>query len=195
MTNFIKIALCNANGLAQHKDEVKTFVDNNAIDILLISETHFTDRSYFKIPDYNAYFTNHPDNTAHAGSGILMKNSISQYELPKFGKNFLQATTFKVKMKTCEIAVAAVYCPPRYNIKEENFFEFFRTLGNKFIAGGDYNCKNSLWGSRMTTTNQLSKLIQNQKYSFVTTGTPIYYISAGFLYHQLHLSILHGYSF
>jgi hypothetical protein len=66
-------------------------------------------------------------------------------------------------MKTYEIAVAAVYCPPRHNIKEENFFEFFRTLENKFIAGGDYNCKNSLWGSRLTTTTgrELSKLIHD----------------------------------
>jgi exonuclease III len=125
MAKFIKIALWNANGLAQHKDEDKTFLVHSAIDILLVSETHLTDRSYFKIPHYNAYFTNHPDNTAHAGSGILIKISISHYELPKLGKNFLQATTIKVKIKTYELAVAAVYCPPRYNIKEENFFKFF----------------------------------------------------------------------
>jgi hypothetical protein len=62
--------------------------------------------------------------------------TVCHYELQKFGKNFLQATTIKVKMKTYEIAVAAVYCPPTHNIKEENFLEFFRTLGNKFIAGG-----------------------------------------------------------
>jgi exonuclease III len=77
MAKFIKIAVWNAIGLAQHKDEVKTFLDNTAIDILLVSETHFTDRSYFKIPHYNAYFTNHPDNTAHAGPGIFIKNSMS----------------------------------------------------------------------------------------------------------------------
>jgi hypothetical protein len=84
-----------------------------------------------------AYFVNHPDIAAHASSGILIKNTISHYELPKLGKNFLQTTTIKVIMKTYELAVAAVYCPPRHNIKEENFFEFFRTLGNKSIAEGD----------------------------------------------------------
>jgi exonuclease III len=99
MAKYIKIALWNANGLVQHKDEAKTFLDHNAIDILLVSETHFIDRSYFKLPHYNAYFTNHPDNTAHAGSGILIKNSISHYEFPKFGKNFLQTTIIKVNMK------------------------------------------------------------------------------------------------
>jgi exonuclease III len=131
MAKFIQIALCNANGLAQHKDEMRTFLDHNAMAMLLVSETHLTDRSCFKIAHYNARFINHPDNTAHAGSGILIKNTISHYELPKFGKkkNFLQATTIKVKMKTYELAVAVVYCPPRHNIKEENFLEFFQTLG------------------------------------------------------------------
>jgi hypothetical protein len=62
---------------------------------------------------------------------------------------------------------------------KENFFEFFRTLGNKFIAGGDYNCENSLWGSRLITTKgrELPKLIQNQKYSFLTMGTLTYWPS------------------
>jgi exonuclease III len=109
MAKFIKIAIWNANGLAQHKDEVKTFLDHSATDILLVSEIHFTDRSYFKKPHYTKYFTSHQDNTAHVGSGILIKNSISHYKLPKFGKNFLQATTIKLKVKTYEIAVAAVY--------------------------------------------------------------------------------------
>jgi exonuclease III len=98
MTKFVKIALWNASGLLQHKDEIKIFLDHNAVDILLVCETHFTERSYFKIPHYNAYFTNHPDNTAHAGAGIIIKNTIQHYELPKFEENFPQATAIKVKM-------------------------------------------------------------------------------------------------
>jgi hypothetical protein len=55
-------------------------------------------------------------------------------------------------MQTYDLTIVAVYCPPRHNIKEENFLEFFQTLGNKFIARGDFNSKNTLWGSCLTTT-------------------------------------------
>jgi hypothetical protein len=81
-------------------------------------------------------------------------------------------------MKTYELTVAAVYCPPRHN-EEDNFYEFFRTLGNKFIAGGDYNCKNTIWGSRLTTTKgrELLKLIRNHQYSPRSTGIPTYWPS------------------
>ena len=64
----LKIVLWNANGLAQHTEEVKNYVQNQQLDIMLISETRFTTRSYFKIPNYTIYDTQHPDGTAHGGN-------------------------------------------------------------------------------------------------------------------------------
>jgi hypothetical protein len=42
---------------------------------MLISETHFTDKSYLKLRNYTVYHTNHPAGTARGGSAILLKNS------------------------------------------------------------------------------------------------------------------------
>jgi hypothetical protein len=49
-------------------------------------------------------------------------------------------------------------------------------LGHKFVAGGDYNSKHTLWGSRLITTKgrDLSKIIQEQKYSYLSMSTPTY---------------------
>jgi len=49
MAKFLRIALWNANGLTQHKEEIQLLLQQNKIDILLINETHFTTKSYFKI--------------------------------------------------------------------------------------------------------------------------------------------------
>ena len=65
---------------------------NKTRDILLISETHFTTESYFKIPQYNIYFTNHSDGNAHAGTAVIDKQTLSRYELPKYEEGFLQAS-------------------------------------------------------------------------------------------------------
>ena len=43
------------------------------LDILLVSETHFTSRSYITIPSYNMYYTNHPDETAHGGTAVIIR--------------------------------------------------------------------------------------------------------------------------
>jgi hypothetical protein len=48
MAKFLQIALWSPNGLAQHKDEIQLFLQQNKIDILLINESHFTTKSYFK---------------------------------------------------------------------------------------------------------------------------------------------------
>ena len=68
----------NANGLQQRKREIELFLNENKIDILLISETHFTDRSYFNIYKYKTYHTNHRDETAHGGTAIIIDSKITQ---------------------------------------------------------------------------------------------------------------------
>lgn len=177
MAKFIRIAQWNANGLQSHKEEIKLFLIQNFIDILLISETHFTDRNYFNIPRYKLYQTNHPDGTAHGGTAILIKENIEHYELPRYEENHIQATSIKVKGFPHETSISAVYCPPRHNIKREQFVEFFDTLGPTFIAGGDYNSKHTLWGSRLITTKgrELAHVIQENNLSFLSTGTPTYW--------------------
>jgi len=80
-----------------------------------------------------------------------------------------------------KITITAVYCPPRHNLKKGHFETFFQTLGPKFIAGGDYNSRHTLWGSRLATTkgSELSKVIQEKNYSFLSIGTPTHWPTDG----------------
>jgi hypothetical protein len=167
--------------LQSHKEEIKLFLTQNFVDILLISETNFTKKNYFSIPRYKLYYTNHPDGTAHRGTAILIKEKFEHYELLKCEENSIQTTSIKVKGFPYEINITAVYCPPRHNLKKEEFETFFQTLGTKFIAGGNYNRKQTLWGSRLTATKgrELSKVIQEKNYTFLSTGTPTYWPADG----------------
>jgi exonuclease III len=72
MAKFLKLATWNANGLIQHRDELKMFLYTNDIDVMLISETHFTEKSYIRIPQYTLYHTNHPAGTAWAGTATSL---------------------------------------------------------------------------------------------------------------------------
>ena len=93
----MRLALWNANSLAQHKFELELFLKQQQIDILLISETHFTDKNYLKIHGYNFDHTQHPSGKAQGGTGIIIKSSIKHYELPSFQKDYLQATSVAVE--------------------------------------------------------------------------------------------------
>ena len=67
----MRVAQWNANGLQQRKEEVKLFLKQNLINILFISETHFTNKNHYTIPGYNLCYTCHPDGTAHGGTPDL----------------------------------------------------------------------------------------------------------------------------
>lgn len=177
MDNTLKIAIWNANGLAQHSLEVKQFLSINNIDIMMISESRFTNKTYMKIPKYTIYATNHPDNTAHAGTALIVKDTLKHYELPKYHQEHLQATTIAVQDQSKEIAFSAIYCPPKHKITKQQFTDFFQTLGPCFIAGGDYNGKHQTWGSRVTVTRgrELLKSIQDNNLHYLSTGQPTYW--------------------
>ena len=82
MLPSLLIAAWNANGLSQHKNELQMFLLTHNIDVLLISESHFTTKSHFRIPNYFTYHTNHPSGTARGGTAILINLVISWFPLP-----------------------------------------------------------------------------------------------------------------
>jgi hypothetical protein len=45
-----------------------------------------------------------------------------------------------------ELTITGVYCPSKHNTKYDEYERFFKTLGHRFIAGGDYNAKKCLLG-------------------------------------------------
>lgn len=175
----LKIASWNANGLCNHTQEVKAFISLHDIDILLISETHFTNKSYFRVPNYNLYFTNHPSGRGHGGTAILVRSSIRHFENEKYGRENIQATSVTLDDYAGRLIVSAVYCPPRHNNKAEHYTDFFTTLGNRFICGGDFNAKHSYWGSRLISAKgrELFKAMNSMHLQPQSSGEPTHWPS------------------
>lgn len=178
MHDDIRILAWNPNGLMQHQQELKVLLDIQKIDICLISETHFTKQSHLKFSGYQVYHTVHPDNTARGGSAVIVNNSIQHYEEEKYETKEIQATTINVVTKNHHrITVSAIYCPPRHNLKRDEYIIFLKRLGEKFIIGGDFNAKHTHWGSRLTTTKGKELLAAAMQYqcNWHSTGKPTYW--------------------
>lgn len=141
----------NANGVSRHKNELAQFLFEKNIDVMLLSETHLTDKHNFHIPGYLFYATNHPDGKAHGGTGILIRSRIKHHLYNRTEMDYLQSTSISMQSSSGPVTLAAVYCPPRFVVSEDQFSEFFNSLGERFIADGDYNAKHTHWGSRLLT--------------------------------------------
>ena len=81
----------------------------------------------------------HPDGNAHGGSAILVKNNIQYFE----------STHYATHDCIGPILISVIYSTPKHSIKKDFNEEFFQTLGNRFLADGDYNAKHTIWQSRL----------------------------------------------
>jgi len=87
----------NANGVSRHNLEVTQFLNENHIDIMLLVETHLTNKYNFQIKGYTFYRTDHPDGKSHGGTGILIRERIKHHFHQRLSTNYLQATSIKVQ--------------------------------------------------------------------------------------------------
>lgn len=175
--NSLRIMAWNANGLNGRKLELELVLNFNNIDICLISETHFTKESYLKIAGYKCYHALHPSNKARGGSAVLIRANLKHHEHAKLETEMFQVCAISIKTKSYEISIASIYCPPKHNIKQEDYAGAFELLGNRFIIGGDFNAKNTHWGSRVTTPKgrELYKYMSSHKCEPYSTGKPTYW--------------------
>jgi exonuclease III len=88
MATFLQFAVWNANGLTQHKEELKMYLSIYDINVMLISETHFTENNFIRIPHYIVYHTNHSALTARGGTAVLINSSIQHHQLCNYSQDF-----------------------------------------------------------------------------------------------------------
>lgn len=174
MNRTLKIMTWNANGLANHKNELQLVLDTKNIDVCLVSETHFTKQSYIQFRGYKIYHALHPDNKAKGGSAVIVKENLQHHEETKYESNEIQAVAVQIKTKRFPITISSVYCPPRHNLKREHYKSLLDILGDRFVVGGDFNAKNTYWGSRLTNTKgkELLGAIKETKSDAISAGKP-----------------------
>ncbi|ODM89280.1 RNA-directed DNA polymerase from mobile element jockey [Orchesella cincta] len=140
-------------------------------------ETHLTNKSYIKVNDYNIYHTHHPDNQAHGGSAVLIRNNIKHVEELQMQHEHIQLSVITVTSTKQNIKLGAIYIPPKHNLKTEDYRKILIHMGERFIIGGDFNAKHSSWGSRLDNTKgkELFKATQLENCNIHATGNPTYW--------------------
>jgi hypothetical protein len=110
---------------------------------------------------------------------VIVRKRLKHYLETAFSTEHIQATSIALKDHLGELSITAVYSPPKHNIKTTDYVKFFQTLGYRFNAGGDYNAKNTYWGSRTNTTKgrELYKAIKNNNLQHLSSGQPTYWPS------------------
>lgn len=173
----LKIATWNINGLSPNISELEAIITLNKLDIVLISESHSTSNNTFSMRGFKIYHTPHPDGTSHAGSAIVIKNSIKHSLIESYSTDYLQATSVRTEDRSGPLNLSAIYCPPKHKVSDATFSSFFESLGPRFLVGGDWNAKHEYFGSRITSTRgrNLKKCIDANHLRVFSTGEPTHW--------------------
>lgn len=180
MAHLLRIAQWNANGILNHRYEIENFLLINKIDILLISESHIHDSAQLKVPFYTVYNAAHPDaeRNPRGGATVIIRRNLKHHQLKSIEEADIQAATVIIEDWIGPLAVSAVYCPPNYRPNKNAFINLFRLLGNRFLAGGDYNAKHLNWGSRLSPPGRgriLNEVIHEMHLDILSTFKPTYW--------------------
>lgn len=175
----LRLATWNINGALSSAKDIEYFIKSNQLDAVLLSESHMSDDKTLNIPGFLTYNTPHPNGKSQGGAAIIINKRINHFIQRNYTSPHLQAATVTIEDKYGLLDLSAVYCPPRHNISDDMFNDFFSTLGPRFVSGGDWNAKNTYWGSRLTLTRgkNLKKSIDFNHLTVISTGEPTYWPS------------------
>jgi len=67
----------------------------------------------------------HPDGEAHGSTALIIRSDIKHYEISKYQREFLQATSIVVEAWNGSITISTIYSSPKYAIKREHYIIFF----------------------------------------------------------------------
>jgi hypothetical protein len=124
MDRSFKRATWNTNALAKHSQEIKTFIFSQNVNILLVSETHFTNKSYFRL---NTHCITQCTLTIKPIEELLLsyiRSNVKHYGIDKYQREFLQPISIVVEDW---ITISVIYSPPKHLIKNEQYINLFQT--------------------------------------------------------------------
>lgn len=191
----ITIASFNANGLASNIDELKSFVVEHAVDVLLVQETFLKPHHKgCKIPNYEMIRTDRLT-SALGGTAIYYRRNlhITRVDAPSLCD--LEVTICRVAMTGhSTLYIASTYLPPKKSILQSDLANLF-ALGDAVILFGDFNSKHSNWNCSRTNRNGLTLVNMEETLDFniIHPPTPTRYpVSSNHVANTLDIALLKG---
>jgi len=172
----LNILQWNANGITNNTEELKLVLAEKNIDIALISKSHLTSSSKFKIFGYDCLQANHPDDSAHAGAALLISIKIPHSPFHPKSNQHMQIVATSININSIPTSIASAYFPPGSLFPAEDLSLFLQTLNHTYIIGADFNAKHEAWGccSKNTRGRTLHNFITIKRSKVISPASPTY---------------------
>lgn len=187
--NNLKIAFWNANSVLHKKMEVESFIFENNIDIMLLSETFLRPSHKLTIAKYTTYRYDRTDGPG-GGTAILIKRNIKHFEINTPELQHAEANLIMVTTQTGKVRIVSFYSPGARTLTYPDLVALTRSNTPTVIAG-DFNAKHRVWNFRTINTNGRTLLKNSNDNGYLVLGpTEPTHFSAGSAPDTIDVAIL-----
>lgn len=118
----MKIASWNCNGVRRRKDELRIFMEEEDLAVVMLQETHLKPGDQIAFPGYQM-FRKDREGAPGGGVAILVHNKICA-QIRRM-ETEVEAIGAEIQNKNGKITLVSVYKPPRQNWEEEDLNSIF----------------------------------------------------------------------
>ena len=166
----LKIFQWNCNGLLAHIHEFKQHLAQNSYDVICLQETFLKSNKSFSLAGFSVIRKDR-EGSRKGGLITLIKDSLNYTEIPVQGS--IECITVNIKTDNSYITVTNLYISPDKTI---DITELSKIFTAKSVIVGDFNSKNTLWGSPFTDERGLiiEDIVDNNNFVILNNGRPTY---------------------
>lgn len=153
----IVIIQWNTRSLNSNKHYLQNYLNNNKVDIVILSEIWLKSKSQVNFRNYN--FICKCRDSGKGGVGILIANNLAYQEVNltnNLTNNNIEVCAIKLDLSN--IHVVSLYKPPSVQASTNDWNIFFSQFTGEVIIGGDFNAQSRIWGS-ISDNNQGKRLV------------------------------------
>jgi exonuclease III len=175
----LKVIAFNANGISRQRYEFSKQLQDQKVDVALLSETHLKRHERFGIPNYTIYRTDHfPGRKGETAVAIRKGIPHTNVDLPPLVS--IEATGVYIPIGNKEVFLAAVYKSPSRTWSDTDIMKLL-AIRNKTVLAGDLNAKNPFWNSAVSNPSgeKLLELFDNNEFEISAPQSPTHYSPAG----------------
>jgi len=172
MANLTELTfiLWNATSINNKEDEFNYFINNNKVDIALITETWLNPNFKIKFTNYETIRCDSPRIVA-GGVAIIINSRINYHILPQVDVTGCDILLIKIQ-SGLNLTVGVVYAPPSVTFDFNCLNNIIKDHSPIFI-GGDFNAKHRTWNNFTNNARgiQLNNYILKNDISLIHSDT------------------------
>lgn len=167
----IKICQWNSRSLEKNRASLRNYLNENCVDVVVLSETWQKDKRPIKIPGFNSIYLNRFD--GYGGVAIFVSVNYT-FEQVTFNFPFQHIEICGVKLLEPDVTIVSIYKPPDKSATRTEWSSILSSFRSRTFIGGDFNAHHQLWGRVKNDRqgNLLAEAIEQENIIVLNDGSP-----------------------